>query len=332
MAGDDTATNTPPYSQIFVRGGPGDFVGLTNVIFIHRAFDTVEVLFDVGDDNDADGDLMEFHWSDNAPGNVTSFAVRFTNDYAPGKYRVSANITDHKDTVFPTVDFEVISALQGMRMLLADVELTERHQQIKHLRAPLRLAEKAMERRNWNIATRRLERFKKGLTRHLSTQIEEEVQIIERWSDAAGTVQWAIQKLPRHPGPGAPPGVFPGSSSSSGGLVIVYQLPYPASTNTIPTPYPGGSYLVALIEARRLELLSNNMPIIVATNILPPTGFNPTVITNSPPVVITPPASGDSGATVIRAWTDANYLNGEGQIFPPLINPGVISNPFNATP
>lgn len=209
-AGGVATTNTPPPSRIFVRGlGPGDFLGLSNVQILHRTFDTAEVLFDVGSDRDGDGDLLEFHWDDNAPGDVHSTAVRFTNNYAPGRYTVFAEITDQIDTVFPSVDFEVISALQGMRMLVGDLEVTGRHEQIRHLRTALRLAEKAMEKRNWGNATRRLDRFKDGLTRRLDPEDEEDSQLIQRWSDAADTIQWAIQKPPRggFPGPG---GVFPG--------------------------------------------------------------------------------------------------------------------------
>ena len=106
------------------------------------------------------------------------------------------------------VPLEVISPLDATRRLRADLELAGVRENIDRLRPQLRLAERAIDHRNWSIGKRRLERFQNRAPKVIDVETESGAALVERWNDAAGHIIQSIRRIRK--GDSTPDGSFPG--------------------------------------------------------------------------------------------------------------------------
>lgn len=200
-------TNVPPPSVIFVRGGATSWLDFPNVFIARRAQKSATVGFDFGSDIDDEGEQLYFQWF--LDETLASQAARFTNEFEQGLHTVHASVTDNRDIVSADSTVEVITPMDAIRRLRADVELSGVRERLNHLRPPLRYAEKAIQHRRWSSASRQLTVFGRRLARHLDPDTEEDLTLYNRWHDAAEELWGAVRHLPRNPN-ATPRGVFPG--------------------------------------------------------------------------------------------------------------------------
>ena len=201
-------TNVPPPSKVFIVGnGSPDFLGFTNVYLTRRVQKTTTLEFHLGSDHDNEGELLYFFWYEGDT--VVSEFPRFTNDYPHGQHTLHVAVSDNHDVNNLHVPLEVISPLNAVRRLRADLELTGVRENIARLRPHLRVAERAIQRRAWSVAQRRLQRFDARVSVYIDADSEAGAALIERWEEAARRIIQSIQPV-RRAGPINPPGVFPG--------------------------------------------------------------------------------------------------------------------------
>jgi hypothetical protein len=202
------ATNVPPPSSIFIDGnGSRNFLGFTNVYLTRRAETNVSLRFHFGADHDEEGELLYFYWYDGET--VVSEQSQYTNTYAHGLHTLRVALSDNREVVHVTVPLEIISPLDAIRRLRADLELTGVRENIAALRPLLRVAERAIERRDWRSAYRRLERFDERLSEDIDANTDQGAALVERWSRAARVIGTSVR--PQRSGPLKPPiGPFPG--------------------------------------------------------------------------------------------------------------------------
>jgi hypothetical protein len=202
------STNVPPPSRIFIRGAELEFLHLTNVFITRRLEQQVTAMFDVGTAHDDEGELLWFTWWENGVPPVLGETARVTNVYTFGQYRIFAFVSDGKEIVSAFSDFEVISPLQAIRLLQADLEISGFRMDVSKWRGLLKTAEAAIKRRHWGTASQALERFVKRVGQFDPTDVEG-MRLKERWTDAAGDVRHAVRGFNgvTNPNPG---GVFPG--------------------------------------------------------------------------------------------------------------------------
>lgn len=200
-------TNTPPPTRIFIHGnGAPDFLGFTNVYLLRRAEKTALLDFHLGSTHDADGDQLFFQWFDEET--VVSNAPRFTNDYTRGLHTLKVRVSDGAIMLDATAPLEIISPLDAIRRLRADLELTGVRENIDSLRPLLYGAENAIRRREWRVAQRRLQRFGERLSVYLDGDSEQGAALIARWDVAARRIGQSVQVIRK--GDAAPGGLFPG--------------------------------------------------------------------------------------------------------------------------
>jgi hypothetical protein len=202
-------TNTPPPTKVFIHGnGAPDFLGFTNVYLLRRAEKTARLDFHLGADHDDEGELLYFYWYEGD--NVVSNLPRYTNDYAHGLHTLHVAVSDNRDVNDLHVPLEIISPLDAIRRLRADLELTGRRENIDSLRPLLYGAEKAIRRREWRVAQRRLQRFDERLSVYLDVNTEKGAALIARWEVAARRLGQSVQVIRK--GDAAPGGLFPGTN------------------------------------------------------------------------------------------------------------------------
>jgi hypothetical protein len=201
-------TNIPPPSKMFIGGnGSPDFLGFTNVYLTRRVEKTTTLRFHLFSDQDAEGEPLYFYWYDGDT--IASEAAQYTNTYPHGLHTLHMRVSDNRDVLDLRVPLEVISPLDAMRRLRADLELAGVRENIAHLRPLLHGAERAVQRRHWSVAQRRLERFDSQVSVYIDNDEESGAALIERWVEAARDIIQGIQPI-RRTGPGTPGGVFPG--------------------------------------------------------------------------------------------------------------------------
>lgn len=187
-------TNVPPPSTVFIIGnGSPDFLGFTNVYLTRRNEKSVELESNLGADHDAGGDVLSFQWFDGDT--VVSTLPRFTNDYSLGLHTLHVIVSDGTEALDLQVPIEIISPLDATRRLRADLELTGVRENIDKLRPLLRLAEKALDHRNWSIGKRRLEHFQRRLPKVIDTDTESGAALVARWDDAAGDIVQSVRRI-----------------------------------------------------------------------------------------------------------------------------------------
>ena len=207
VAGDGAETNVPPPSKLYIVGnGSANFLGFTNVYLTRRAEPTVALETHLGADHDDEGELLYFYWYDGDT--VASNLPRYTNDYAQGLHDIHVAVSDNRDLIELHVPLEVISPLDAVRRLRADLELAGVRENIDRLRPLLRVAERSMERHKWSVSERRLKRFQNRLSVQIDNDTEERAALIERWNEAARRIVQSIMRFRK--GDQAPSGVFPG--------------------------------------------------------------------------------------------------------------------------
>jgi len=209
LAAEATAvgTNVPPPSTVYIIGnGSPDFLGFTNVYLTRRNEKSVALESHLGADHDAGGDILFFQWFDEDK--VVSTLPRFTNDYSLGLQTLRVIVSDGVEMLDLQVPIEIVSPLDATRRLRADLELTGVRENIDHLRPLLRLAEKALDHRNWSIGKRRLEHFQRRLPKVIDVETEAGAALVGRWSDAAGDIVQSVRRIRK--GDTSPNGYFPG--------------------------------------------------------------------------------------------------------------------------
>jgi hypothetical protein len=66
-----------------------------------------------------------------------------------------------------------------------------------------------LERRDWRVASRRLQRFDERLSEHIDANTAHSAVLLDRWSRAARAIEYGVRPL--RPGSLKPPtGPFPG--------------------------------------------------------------------------------------------------------------------------
>jgi hypothetical protein len=201
LGAQETVTNMP--RVVVVGNGEANFVGFTNTFVAQRDDDSAELQFNILVD-----DLMNAfpYWLD---GETIAEGPRYTNSYAIGVHTLHAGVNAYQRLRFIHVPFEVVSPLDAMRRLRADLELTGVRENISDLRPVLRASERALERRDWRMAARRLQRFDERLSEYIDASTEHGAVLVERWSRAARAIENSLRPLRR--GPLNPPvGSFPG--------------------------------------------------------------------------------------------------------------------------
>jgi len=200
-------TNVPPPSKVFIGGnGSPDFLGFTNVYLTRRVQKTTTLEFHLGSDHDNEGELLSFFWYEGDT--VVSEFPRFTNDYPHGLHTLHVRVSDNHDMNDLRVPLEVISPLDAVRRLRADLELTGVRENIARLRPHLRVAERAIQHRVWGVAQRRLQRFDARVSVYIDANSEAGAALVERWEEVARRIIQSIQPV-RRGGPANPTGVFP---------------------------------------------------------------------------------------------------------------------------
>ncbi len=209
--------NIPPPSRIFVRGS-GSFLSSTSAYIIRRLETTITGYFDVGGFTDAGGDVLTFAWRDGTNETLLSTQARLTNAYPVGTHLVNATISDGEQTVEASAGFEVITPLEAMVRLRAEIGEIIDPKSKERLDAPLRAAERSFQASNWRISAQHLRIFVRRLDRRIFVQGG-------RWRNATEEIESAVRNVPISPPPlFHNPIPLPGTGSGSAGSssVIFY--------------------------------------------------------------------------------------------------------------
>jgi hypothetical protein len=208
LCAQETVTNIPPPVDMLIdANGSREFLGFTNVYLTRRAESSVSIRMAFISSTDAEGEELHFFWLEGDM--IVSELQLRTNVYARGLHTVHAAVSDSQESVHVYLPLEILSPLEALWRLRADLELTGVREDIAALRPLLRSAERALERRDWRVASRRLQRFDERLSEHIDANTAHSALLLDRWSRAARVIETSVG--PRRSGPIKPPiGPFPG--------------------------------------------------------------------------------------------------------------------------